>query len=69
MFIMYYRSISKLEKCSVNSLFDIEGGLYAPAINHFLSLIYTSRHRVSIFSLSKNCFLLDGKSDLIKVSK
>jgi hypothetical protein len=30
------------EKCSENSLFDIEGGLYAPAINHFLSLIYTS---------------------------
>jgi hypothetical protein len=33
---------ANLEKCSVNSLFDIEGGLYAPAINHFLSLIYTS---------------------------
>ena len=27
-------------------MFDIEGGLYAPAINHFLSLIYTSWHRV-----------------------
>ena len=25
-----------MEKCSVNSLFDIERGLYAPAINHFL---------------------------------
>jgi exonuclease III len=33
---------ANLEKCSVNSLFDIEGGLYAPAINHFLSLIYIS---------------------------
>jgi hypothetical protein len=43
--------------------------VYAPAINHFLSLIYTSWHRVSIFSLSKDCFLLDGKSDLITVSR